>query len=88
MSCPKAHRYVIAEVDGSISPTFDDRQEALKHYRTIPESRGPLWVAFHEVGVKQLVENPHTIESYCFEESDSIESEGKVEPSVDLKKRS
>lgn len=93
MKCPRIHRYVIALTEGQ-SEVYDTPEEALAFKKTAPDS---LWVAFHEVGIKQLVDHPDTIETYCATETQRLEAEDQhaddqltfdLTPGVNLTKRS
>lgn len=80
--CQRIHRYVIALGD-SISDTFNTPEEARDFINNLG-LKNPTWVAFHEVSIKQLVDHPDTIETYCALETEDLEN-----PSgVDLTKRS
>lgn len=74
MRCPKIHRYVIALATND-SAVYNTPEEARDFMKTLPEGSTAIWVAFHEVGVKILVDNPNTIETYCFQESNRLETE-------------
>lgn len=80
MTCEQSHKYAIATKSGTVSPPFDSIPEAEDYKRALPPYEKPYWVAFHPVPIRQLVENPETVQSYCAEESQHIEN-----PSLGLK---
>lgn len=72
--CLRIHRYVIITEEGD-SPVYDTPEEARRFKATVPKDRIAVWVAYHEVSIQRLVDNPHTIESYCHQESQCLEIE-------------
>lgn len=71
--CSQIHKYVIALPSGGISDIFYDEGEARTHLGRVPRLMYPFWVAFHEVDVQLLVNNPGSIETYCAAETARVE---------------
>lgn len=93
MECEKTHRYVIA-THTSVSEPYEDTDEAREFAGNLPEGSGAVWVAFHEVGVEQLVKHPDTVQAYCEAETrrqENLDREARkkesVRPAVSLKKQ-